>query len=100
MDKKRTRKQIAAIVLLVVGFVGTVFGIFGLVGGGNIEPYEARQGIVLVYAVATVYNDDGTVEQTGGTGTGWAVGKPGEPVQYLSLIHISTQRRPLEEKRS
>ena len=83
MDKKRTRKQIAAIVLLVVGFVGTVFGIFGLVGGGNIEPYEARQGVVLVYAVATVYNEDGSVEQMGGTGTGWAIGKPGEPVQYI-----------------
>ena len=83
MGKKMTGKQIAAIALLVVGLVSAVFGVFGLVGGGDIEPYEARQGIVLVYAVATVYNDDGTVEQTGGTGTGWAVGKPGEPVQYI-----------------
>ena len=78
-----TGKQIAAIALLAVGLVSAVFGVFGLVGGGDIEPYEARQGIVLVYAVATVYNEDGTVEQTGGTGTGWAVGKPGEPVQYI-----------------
>ena len=83
MGKKMTGKQIAAIALLVVGLVSAVFGVFGLVGGGDIEPYEARQGIVLVYAVATVYNEDGTVEQTGGTGTGWAVGKPGEPVQYI-----------------
>ena len=83
MAKKASGKQIAAIVLLVVGLVGAVFGIFGLVGGGSIEPYEARQGVVLVYAIATVYNEDGSVEQTGGTGTGWAVGKPGEPVQYI-----------------
>ena len=83
MAKKASGKQIAAIVLLVVGLVGAIFGIFGLVGGGSIEPYEARQGVVLVYAIATVYNEDGSVEQTGGTGTGWAVGKPGEPVQYI-----------------
>ena len=83
MDKKSTGKQIAAIALFVVGLVGLVFGIFGLFGGGSIEPYEARQGVVLVYATATVYNEDGTVEQLGGTGTGWAVGKPGEPVQYI-----------------
>ena len=83
MGKKTTGKQITAIVLLVVGLVGTVFGVFGMVGGGSIEPYEARQGIVLVYAIASVYNEDGTVDQTGGTGTGWAIGKPGEPVQYI-----------------
>ena len=83
MDKKSTRKQIAAIVLLVVGLAGVVFGVFGIVGGGSIEPYEARQGVVLVYAIATVYNEDGSVEQMGGSGTGWAIGKPGEPVQYI-----------------
>ena len=83
MAKKSTGKQATAIVLLVAGLVCVVFGIFGIAGGSSIEPYEARQGIVLVYALATVYNEDGTVEQLGGTGTGWAVGKPGEPVQYI-----------------
>lgn len=83
MDKKSIGKQIAAIALLVIGLVSVIFGVFGLVGGGSIEPYEARQGVVLVYATATVYNEDGSVEQTGGTGTGWAIGKPGEPVQYI-----------------
>ena len=83
MDKKLSGKQIVAFVLLVVGLTCVVFGVFGIVGGGNIEPYEARQGIVLVYAIANVYNEDGTVEQAGGTGTGWAIGKPGEPVQYI-----------------
>ena len=83
MDKNATKKQIVAIVLLVAGLVGVVFGIFGIVGGGSIEPYEARQGVVLVAATVTVYNEDGTVEQSGATGTGWAVGKPGKPVQYI-----------------
>ena len=83
MGKKTNGKQIAAIALLVVGLVGVVFGIFGIVGGGRIEPYEARQGVVLVYATASIYNEDGSVEQTGATGTGWAVGKPGQPVQYI-----------------
>lgn len=76
-------KRVAAIGLLVIGLAGIVLGGLGLVGGGSIEPYEARQGVVLVYAAATVYNQDGTVEQVGGTGTGWAIGKPGEPVQYI-----------------
>ena len=83
MHKRVSGKQIAAIALLVIGLAGVVLGVLGLVGGGSIEPYEARQGVVLVYAVATVYNDDGTTEQMGATGTGWAVGKPGEPVQYI-----------------
>ena len=83
MEKKTAKRQIAAIVLLVVGLAGVVFGVLGLVGGGSVEPYEARQGVVLVYAVATVYNEDGSVEQMGGTGTGWAIGKPGEPVEYI-----------------
>lgn len=84
MNKKTIRKQIIAIVLLVVGLVGIVFGVLGIIGGGGrIEPYEARQGIVLVYAAATAYNEDGSIEQMGGTGTGWAVGKPGKPVEYI-----------------
>ena len=83
MHKRVSGKQIAAIALLVIGLAGVVLGVLGLVGGGSIEPYEARQGVVLIYAVATVYNDDGTTEQMGATGTGWAVGKPGEPVQYI-----------------
>lgn len=83
MDKRSSGKRLAAIVMLLLGLACMVFGVFGLVGGGNIEPYEARRGIVLVYAVATVYNEDGSVDQLGGTGTGWAVGRPGEPVQYI-----------------
>ena len=40
MGKKMTGKQMAAIALLVVGLVSAVFGVFGLAGGGDIEPYE------------------------------------------------------------
>lgn len=82
MSKKAGVKCIAAIILLVA-LVGIVLGALGIAGGGSIEPYEARNGIVLVYAVATAYYEDGSVEQAGGTGTGWAVGTPGEPVQYI-----------------
>lgn len=83
MKKQLNGKRIAAAALIAAGLISIVFGVFGIVGGGKIEPYEARQGVVLVYAAATIYNEDGTVEQTAGTGTGWAIGKPGEPVQYI-----------------
>ena len=43
------------------------------------DPYEARNGVVYIYSVA--YNDQGQSEA--GWGTGWAIGKPGEPVQYI-----------------
>lgn len=83
MKQKTMRTQLAAILLLAAGLVSLVLGAFGLVGGGSIQPYEARQGVVLIYATATVYSEDGTVEQMGATGTGWAIGVPGEPVQYI-----------------
>lgn len=83
MKKNITGKQVVALVLAAAGLAALVFGIFGLVGGGSIEPYEARQGVVLVYATATIYQEDGSTEVTGATGTGWAVGAPGKPVQYI-----------------
>lgn len=47
MSKRAGAKRIAAIILLVIGFGGIVFGALGIAGGGSIEPYEARHGIVL-----------------------------------------------------
>ncbi len=76
--KKWTSMQIVAILLLAVGLVGLVFGILGLAGGG-MEPYEARNGIVMVYA--TVADTQGNSQS--GWGTGWAIGKPGQPVEYI-----------------
>ena len=77
--KKTSSKQVVAILLLVIGLIAGVFGVLGLVGGGGMDPYEARNGVVYVYAVA--YDDQGGY--LSGSGTGWAIGKPGEPVQYI-----------------
>ena len=77
--KKSSGKQVIAILLLVIGLAAGVFGVLGLVGGGGMDPYEARNGVVYVYAVA--YDDQGGY--LSGSGTGWAIGKPGEPVQYI-----------------
>ena len=77
--KKASSKQITAIILLVVGLVFAVFGVLGIAGGGGMDPYEARNGIVMVYA--TVYDNQGNSES--GWGTGWAIGKPGEPIEYI-----------------
>lgn len=77
--KKSSGKQVVAILLLVIGLAAGVFGVLGLVGGGGTDPYEARNGVVYVYAVA--YDDQGGY--LSGSGTGWAIGKPGEPVQYI-----------------
>ena len=76
---KISGKQIVAILLLLIGLVGLVFGILGLVGGDGMDPYEARNGIAMVYA--TVYDNQGNSES--GWGTGWAIGKPGKSVQYI-----------------
>lgn len=76
---KMSSKQIIAILLLIIGVVGLVFGILGFAGGGGMDPYEARNGIAMVYA--TVYDSQGNSES--GWGTGWAIGKSGNPVQYI-----------------
>ena len=58
--KKTSSKQVVAILLLVIGLIAGVFGILGLVGGGGMDPYEARNGVVYIYSVA--YNDQGQSE--------------------------------------
>ena len=47
--KKTSSKQVVAILLLVIGLIAGVFGILGLVGGGGMDPYEARNGVVYIY---------------------------------------------------
>lgn len=77
--KKQSNKKTTAIVLLVVGALALLLGILGLVSGKSTDPYEARNGIAMVYA--TVYDSQGNSES--GWGTGWAVGKPGKPIRYI-----------------
>ena len=71
--KKSSGKQVVAILLLVIGLAAGVFGILGLVGGGGMDPYEARKGIVMVRG--TISDTQGNSQS--GWGTGWAIGKPG-----------------------
>lgn len=79
MDKRKSSgKQIAAVVLIAAGFISAVFGVFGLFNVG-MDPYESRKGIVFIAAIA----QDNAGNMAGGTGTGWAIGKRGEPVEYI-----------------
>ena len=72
-------KRIVAILLLFLGLVALVLGVLGLLGGGAMQPYDARNSVVLV--AATVADDQGNTSM--GWGTGWAIGKPGKPVEYI-----------------
>ncbi len=76
---KTSKKQITAIILLVAGLIFSVFGILGLAGGSGMDPYEARNSVVMVYSYLQL--TDG--QSAGGMGTGFAIGKPGEPVEYI-----------------
>ena len=87
--KKTSSKQVVAILLLVIGLIAGVFGILGLVGGGGMDPYEARNGVVMIGVIA----QDSQGNTASGMGTGFAIGNPGEPVEYIpELIRLSPER--------
>ena len=77
--KKSSGKQVVAILLLVIGLAAGVFGVLGLVGGGGMDPYEARNGVVMIATIA----QDSQGNTASGMGTGFAIGNPGEPVEYI-----------------
>ena len=77
--KKSSGKQVVAILLLVIGLAAGVFGVLGLVGGGGTDPYEARNGVVMIGVIA----QDSQGNTASGMGTGFAIGNPGEPVEYI-----------------
>ena len=77
--KQLSSKQLIALVLILIGAVSSIFGITGLTKSSSKDPYESRNGIVMVYA--TVYDNEGNSEA--GMGTGWAIGTPGQPIQYI-----------------
>lgn len=70
--KRISSKQLIALVLILIGAVSSIFGITGLTKSSSEDPYESRNGIVMVYA--TVYDNEGNSEA--GMGTGWAIGTP------------------------
>ena len=77
--KKSSGKQVVAILLLVIGLAAGVFGVLGLVGGGGMDPYEARNGVVMIGVMV----QDSQGNTASGMGTGFAIGNPGEPVEYI-----------------
>ncbi len=77
--KKASGKQIAAIILLIVGLVFVILGILDIAGEGGMDPYEACNSVVMVYSYLQL--TDG--QSAGAMGTGFAIGKPGELVEYI-----------------
>lgn len=73
----QSNKRMPIILLFVLGAVGLILGFLGL-QNDRMDPAAARNGIVWV---RTGWVEDN--KQWSGSGTGWAVGKPGEPVQYI-----------------
>ncbi|MFR4007966.1 MAG: hypothetical protein ACLT0Y_00595 [Christensenellales bacterium] len=63
MEAKKQSIKTTAIVLLVVGTLALLLGILGLVSGKSTDPYEARNGIAMVYA--TVYDNQETARAAG-----------------------------------
>ena len=55
--KQLSSKQLIALVLILIGAVSSIFGITGLTKSSSEDPYESRNGIVMVYA--TVYDNEG-----------------------------------------
>lgn len=58
--KQLSSKQLIALVLILIGAVSSIFGITGLTKSSSEDPYESRNGIVMVYA--TVYDNEGNSE--------------------------------------
>ena len=56
-----------------------ILGILGIAGEGGMDPYEARNSVVMVYSYLQL--TDG--QSAGAMGTGFAIGKPGELVEYI-----------------
>ena len=71
--KKSSGKQVVAILLLVIGLAAGVFGVLGLVGGGGMDPYEARNGVVMIGVMV----QDSQGNTASGMGTGFAIATPG-----------------------
>ena len=50
--KQLSSKQLIALVLILIGTVSSIFGITGLTKSSSEDPYESRNGIVMVYETA------------------------------------------------
>lgn len=82
MGTKRTLspKRIAAIALFCVFAVCCLLSVISVVKAKGLTPAKARSGVAYVQEV--LYDASGNIVAAG-SGTCWAVGKPGKPVQYF-----------------
>lgn len=84
MTQKNTgkRKKVWLAVIAVTSLLlicSVIFLVIGIKATFGTSPQEARNGVVYIY---TQWSD--LLGQTfGASGTGWAIGVPGEPVQYI-----------------
>ena len=49
--KQLSSKQLIALVLILIGAVSSIFGITGLTKSSSEDPYESRNGIVMVLSL-------------------------------------------------
>ncbi len=70
---------VVAIVLAVLAVVSFALAAMALSFNAGVNPADVREGVVFVYT--TVYDTEGN--SLSGSGTGWAVGIKGQPVQYI-----------------
>jgi hypothetical protein len=79
MKFKTDPRSILACALLAIFIVSAVFALIGAGKTAGIDPMNARDGVMWINS--TVQDTDGNSVTS--TGTGWAIGKPGDPVQYI-----------------
>ena len=77
---KKNSKLVTAIILAVTFIACAALAFTAIIANIGGDPANSRSGVVLI---ASVYKDPNTGETTGSTGTGWAIGKKGSPVQYF-----------------
>lgn len=77
--EKLNSKLIITCALLVIFVVAVVLLGIGIGRSGGIDPMDARNGVVWVNA--TVADTQGN--SLSGSGTGWMIGTPGQPAQYV-----------------
>lgn len=77
--KKLNSKLILTCALIVVFVVSVVLLAIGIGKNAGINPMDARGGVVWVNA--TVADTQGN--SLSGSGTGWMIGTPGQPAQYV-----------------
>lgn len=80
VKKKTSAKKVLAIVMFCVVALSCVLCGIAAVGTMSMTPAQARNGVAYVEQV--LYDASGS-PVAAGSGTCWAVGKPGEPVEYF-----------------